>query len=54
VDGALSKSMHEMHATTISMHTFNLSDKILEVSKSNQNYVDIKENLQKRYVGTKI
>jgi len=35
-----------MHATTINMYKSYLSDKILEVAKSDQCYVDIKENLQ--------
>jgi hypothetical protein len=42
----LNRRVHEMHATTISMYKSDLSDKILEVSKSDQRYVDIKENLQ--------
>jgi hypothetical protein len=43
---ALSRRVHEMHATTISMYKSYLSEIILEVSKSDQRYVDIKENLQ--------
>ena len=35
-----------MHATTISMYKSYLCDKNLEVSKSDQCYVDIKVNLQ--------
>ena len=35
-----------MHAITISMYKSNLSDKILEVPKSDQCYVDIKVSLQ--------
>jgi hypothetical protein len=38
--------VHEMHATTISMYKSYLGDKILEFSKSNQCYVDVKANLQ--------
>jgi hypothetical protein len=38
--------VHEIHVTTISMYTSYLSDIILEVSKSNHFYVDIKTNLQ--------
>jgi len=38
--------VHEIHATTISMYTSYLGDRILEVSKSNQRYADIKTNLQ--------
>jgi hypothetical protein len=43
---ALSRRVHEMHATTISMYQTDLCDKILEVSKSDLCYVDIKVNLQ--------
>jgi hypothetical protein len=46
MDGALSRRVHEMHAITISMYKSNLSDKILEVPKSDQCYVDIKVSLQ--------
>jgi hypothetical protein len=41
----LNRTMHKMHATTISMYKSYLSDRILEVSKSDQHYVDIKMNL---------
>jgi hypothetical protein len=43
---ALSRRVHEMHATTISMYKLDLCDKILEVSKSDLCYVDIKVTLQ--------
>jgi hypothetical protein len=43
---ALNRRVHEMYATNIIMYKSYLSDKILEVSKSYQRYVDIKENLQ--------
>jgi hypothetical protein len=42
----LNRRVHEMHATPISMYKSDLCEKILEVSKSDQHYVDIKENLQ--------
>jgi hypothetical protein len=42
----LNRRVQEMHATTISMYKSYFSDIILKVSKSNQRYVDIKENLQ--------
>jgi hypothetical protein len=41
----LSRKVHEMHATTISMYKLYLCDVILEVSKSNQCYVEIKVTL---------
>jgi hypothetical protein len=43
---ALSRRMHEMHATTISMYQTYLHDKILEVSKSDLRYMDISVTLQ--------
>jgi hypothetical protein len=44
---ALNRRVHEMHATSIIMYKLSyLSGKILEVSKSDQCYVDIKANLQ--------
>jgi hypothetical protein len=43
---ALSRRVHEMHDTTISMYNSDLSEKLLEVSKSYQHYVNINENLQ--------
>ena len=43
---ALNRRVHEMHATTISMYKLDLCDKILEVSKSDLCYMDIKVNLQ--------
>lgn len=43
---ALNRKVHEMHATTISMHKFDLEDKILVVSNSSQHYVQIKESMQ--------
>jgi hypothetical protein len=35
VHDTLNTRVHEMHDTTINMHTFDLSEKLLEVSKSN-------------------
>jgi hypothetical protein len=43
---ALSRRVHEMHATTISMYQTDLCDKILEVSKSDLCYMDISVTLQ--------
>jgi hypothetical protein len=43
---ALNRRLQEIHATTISMYRSGLSGEILEVSKSNQHYMDIKVNLQ--------
>jgi hypothetical protein len=38
--------MNEMHATTISMYQTYLCDRILEVSKSDLRYEDVKATLQ--------
>ena len=46
VADTLSRRVHEMHATTISMYKSDLSDIILEVSQSDRCYVDIKEILR--------
>jgi hypothetical protein len=43
---ALSKRVHEMHATTISMYKSDLKDRILEVAKLDQHYLQTKETLQ--------
>jgi hypothetical protein len=43
---ALSRRVHEMHATTISMYKYDLKDIILEAAKSDQHYMEIKEKLQ--------
>jgi hypothetical protein len=51
---ALSRRVHEMHATTISMYKFDLCDRILEVSKLDPRYVDIKATLQKGMLQKKI
>jgi hypothetical protein len=42
VDDALSRRVHDMDATTISMYKSNLKDKILEVAKSDKHYAEIK------------
>jgi hypothetical protein len=42
----LNRRVHEMHYTTISMFKLDLIDIILEVSKSDQHYMDIKATLQ--------
>jgi hypothetical protein len=47
VSDAISRRVHEMHATTINMYTLDLCDMILEVVESDQHYVYIKANLQK-------
>jgi hypothetical protein len=46
VDDALSRRVHEMHATTISMYQSYLKDIILEAAKSYQKYKEVKENFQ--------
>jgi hypothetical protein len=38
---ALSRRVHELHATTISMYQSDLKDRIIEVSKSNLQYKKI-------------
>jgi hypothetical protein len=43
---ALSRRVHEMHATTISTYTTNLKDRILEVVKTYQLYLQVKESIQ--------
>jgi hypothetical protein len=42
---ALNKKVHKMHATTISMYTTVLKDRILEAATTNQHYVHVKEIL---------
>jgi hypothetical protein len=46
VEDALRRRVHRMHASTIRMHVYNFKDEILEVVKSNQQYVQAKEALQ--------
>jgi hypothetical protein len=43
----LSRRVHAMHVTTISMYKYELKDRILEATKSDQHYVETKEKLQK-------
>jgi hypothetical protein len=54
VSDALNRRVHEMHDTTISMYQSDLKDNILEVSKSNHIYVEIKEKLQQDKMQHKI
>jgi hypothetical protein len=42
---ALNRRVHEMHATTISMYQSNLKDRILEVAKSYNKCMEVKEKL---------
>jgi hypothetical protein len=51
---ALSRRVHEMHATTISMYKSDLKDKILEAAKSDQQYMAIKEKFQQGILQQKI
>jgi hypothetical protein len=46
VADTLSRRVHVMHATTISMYILDLCERILDVSISYQCYVDIKATLQ--------
>jgi hypothetical protein len=46
VADALSKRVHEMYATIISMYTSDLKDIILETEKSDLQYMEIKTKLQ--------
>jgi hypothetical protein len=43
---ALSKRVHEMHATTIIMYKQDFKDRVLESAKLDQHYVEIKTKLQ--------
>jgi protein associated with RNAse G/E len=43
---ALNGRVHEMHVTTINMYKSDLKDRIKEVAKSNQQYMETKEKLQ--------
>jgi hypothetical protein len=45
---ALSRRVHKMHATNISMYKYDLKDIILEAAKSDMHYMEIKENLQQK------
>jgi hypothetical protein len=46
MDDELSKRVHELHATTISMYRSYLKDRILEAAKSNLQYMEIITKLQ--------
>jgi hypothetical protein len=42
---ALSRKIHEMHATTISMYQLDLKDRIIEAAKSDHMYMEVKGKL---------
>jgi hypothetical protein len=46
VDNGFNRRVHKMHATTISMYKSDLKDGVLEAVKSDQQYMEIKENFQ--------
>jgi hypothetical protein len=46
MDDALSKMVHELHATTISMYQLYLKYRILEAAKSDLQYMEIITKLQ--------
>jgi hypothetical protein len=54
VDDSLNRSVHDMHATTISMCNSDLNDKILEIPKLDQHYVQTTEKLQQGNLQQKI
>jgi hypothetical protein len=43
---SLNKRVHEMYATTFSMYQSYMKDRILEVVKSNEKYMEVKEKFQ--------
>jgi hypothetical protein len=43
---ALSRKVHELHATTISMYRTNIKDRILEVASVDLQYIDLVAKLQ--------
>jgi hypothetical protein len=51
---ALSRRVHIMHATTLSMHQSNLKSRILDGLSIDQHYLQVKERLQQRDVQQKI
>jgi hypothetical protein len=51
---ALSRRVHLMHATTVSMHQLDLKRRILDGLVTDQHYLQVKENLQQRDVLQKI
>jgi hypothetical protein len=46
VANALSRRVHEMHATTISMYISDLKSRFLEATKLDQHYLQVKASLQ--------
>jgi hypothetical protein len=42
---AFSRRVHEMHSTTISMYQSDLKDKILEATKLDQKYMEVREKI---------
>jgi Mg2+ and Co2+ transporter CorA len=50
---ALSRRVHKMHDTTISMYMIDLKDRILEVVTTDQHYVQVKESLQQNILQQK-
>jgi hypothetical protein len=51
---ALSRRVHLMHATTVSMHQSDLKRRILDVVVTDQHYLQVKESLQQENVQQKI
>jgi hypothetical protein len=51
---ALSRRVHLMHATVVSMHQSDLKRRILDVVVTDQHYLQVKENLQQGDVQQKI
>jgi hypothetical protein len=51
---ALSRRVHLMHATTISMHQSDLKRRILDVVVTDQHYLQVKESLQQGDVQQKV
>ena len=51
---ALSRRVHLMHATTVSMHQSYLKRRIVNVVVTNQHYLPVKESLQQENVQQKI
>jgi hypothetical protein len=43
---AISRRVHEMHATTISMYRSNLKSRILGAANLDQHYLQVKESIQ--------
>jgi hypothetical protein len=51
---ALSRRVHEMHATTINMCQSNLKDRIIEAGKLDKKYMEVKEKLQQGNLQQKV